>query len=115
MLMWTALTWIFVPIFASLYGLNGAAVGFTLVGLSSFVALYIGSKYVDIDFLHSVGKPLSATVIMGVVVFIVSSLITVSILQVILMIITAIAVYLPIIYLLEPNLLKMVKKVFLKQ
>src|SRR3989344_2381195 len=39
MIMWTVLTWAFVPLFAYFFGLNGAAIGFTLVGLSSFVAL----------------------------------------------------------------------------
>lgn len=69
MIMWTVLTLIFVPSLAFFYGLNGAAVGYSLVGLSSAVAIYIANKYIKVNFYESVFKPLFAALIMGLVIF----------------------------------------------
>lgn len=114
MIMWTALTWAFVPALALLYGVNGAAVGFTLVGLSSFIALYLVSKYVDIGYLQSVGKPLFASALMGFTVFIVRNLLTVSTQQIIAMIVTGLISYSVAIFILEPKLPCLIKNLFKK-
>lgn len=115
MIMWTVLTWIFVPAFSYFYGVNGAAIGFTLVGLSSFIALYIVSKYVDINYLQSVGKPLLATILMGICVFIAKSFFLISIQQVLSMIIVGLASYVVIIFVLEPKLLLLIQSQFRKK
>lgn len=112
MVMWTVLTWVFVPLLALLYGVNGAATGFTLVGLSSFIALYLVSKYVDIDYLKSVGKPLLASIIMGICVSFVRTIFFVSAIQVIVMVIAGLTSYLIIIFLLEPKLPSLIKNQF---
>lgn len=104
MVMWTILTWILVPSLAFLYGLNGAALGFTLVGLSSFIALYLVSKYVDINYLQSVGKPILAAFLMGIFVFFIRNIFPVSLQQVIAMILTGLFSYLVAIFILEPDL-----------
>lgn len=108
MLMWTFLTWIFVPIFAYTYGLNGAAVGFTIVGLSSFLALYLVSKYVAIDYFQSVGKPLIATLIMGLITLIIRNILPVSFWQVLVMVTAGFTFYLIIICILEPTIIKLI-------
>lgn len=115
MIMWTILTWIFVPILAFLYGVNGAAVGFTLVGSSSVIALYFVSKHVDINYIQSVGKPILAAVLMGTCVFIVKYVIPISWLQVILMIIVSLVSYLLLVVLLEPKLPVLIKNLFLRK
>lgn len=115
MVMWTALTWLFVPLLAFLYGLNGAAVGFTLVGLSSFVALYLVSKYVDINYLQSVGKPLLATILMGLGVFLIKNIFAVSLQQVILMVVVSFVSYSLTVFILEPKLLPLIKNQFKKR
>lgn len=115
MIMWTTLTWIFVPIFVFLYGVNGAAIGFTLVGLSSFVALYLVSKYVDIHYLKSVGRPFLATIIMGACVFITKSFLPISIQQAISMVLVGLISYLLVIILLEPKLPSLIKDQFRKK
>lgn len=115
MIMWTVLTWIFVPLFAFLYGLNGAALGFTLVGLSSFVALYLVSKYVDVDYLRSTGKPLLATIFMGACVFIVRNIISVSVQQVVVMSIVGLIAYCSVIFILEPKLPFLIRDQFRKK
>ncbi|MBU0999835.1 oligosaccharide flippase family protein [Patescibacteria group bacterium] len=112
MVMWTVLTWIFVPLMAVSFGLNGAALGFTLVGLSSFVALFLVSKYVDIDYLRSTGKPLLASVLMGFCVFTARSIFPSQWLQVILMIAVGTISYLLVIIILEPKLPLLIKSQF---
>lgn len=114
MIMWTVLTWIFVPALAVLYGLNGAAFGFTLVGLSSFVAIFIASKYVKVDYLQNVGKPLLAALLMGLSLQFVRSLLVISLMQVILMIVVGLIIYTVIILLLEPKIINMTKSIFKK-
>lgn len=115
MIMWTLLTWVFIPIMSVLYGVNGAAVGFTLVGLSSVVALYLVSKYIEINYLQSVGKPLFASFIMGICIFLAKTFLMISILQVIIMVIIGIISYLITILLLEPKLPFLIKDIFSKK
>lgn len=115
MIMWTILTWIFVPVLSFFYGLNGAAVGFTLVGLSSFVALYLVSKYVDINYLQGVGKPILASALTGLFVFVVRNLFSISMYQVIVMVIVGLVSYSATIFMLEPKLLLLIKNQFRKK
>lgn len=115
MIMWTVLTWVFVPALAFLYGINGAAVGFSLVGLSSIVALYLVAKHVDINYLQSVGKPMLAALLMGLSVFIVRNLFSVSLQQVIGMVITGLISYSVAIFILEPKLPLLIKSQFRKK
>lgn len=115
MIMWTVLTWLFVPPLALLYGVNGAAVGFTLVGLSSVVALYFVSKHVDINYLQSIGKPIFASALMGICVFIVKNIIPVSWLQVIITIVASFVSYLLLTIFLEPKLPGLIKNLFLRK
>lgn len=68
MVMWTALTWIFVPYLAINYGVNGAALGYSIVGASSVVAIYIAGRYVSFSIVNSALKPLLASLVMGVVI-----------------------------------------------
>ncbi len=70
MIMWTALTWILIPALAKLYGVNGAALGYALVGVSSVVAIFIAKKYVNFSINDAVIKPAIATLLMGVVLVI---------------------------------------------
>lgn len=71
MIMWTVLTWIFVPALAVKLGVNGAAAGYALVAASSVVAIYIAHKVVSFSLYNAVVKPGLGTLIMGLVLFIV--------------------------------------------
>ena len=66
MIMWTALTWIFLPILALKYSVVGAAVGYAIVGVSSTVAIYVARKYVHFSLLEAVFKPFVASIVMGI-------------------------------------------------
>ncbi len=115
MIMWTSLTWILVPPLAWLFGINGAAFGFTLVGLSSFIALYLVSKYVDINYWQSVGKPLLASALMGFCVFFAGNIFPVSLFQVVVMVIAGFIFYSLMIFLLEPGLVPKILNQFKKK
>ncbi len=65
MIMWTILTWLVIPAMAYLYGVNGAALGYAIVGSSSIIAILIAVKSVKVNFTESVGKPLLASMLMG--------------------------------------------------
>ena len=73
MIMWTVLTWGLVPFLGKMYGVNGAAVGYALVGLSSVIALYAGHKVVSYNFFESIIKPAIGTVVMLLVLLLIRS------------------------------------------
>lgn len=112
MVMWTILTWVFVPALTFLYGINGAAIGFSLVGLSSVIALYLVAKHVDINYLQSVGKPMLSAVLMGISVFFVKNFLSVSLQQVIAMVIVGLVSYLSAIFIFEPRLPLLIRDQF---
>lgn len=70
MIMWTVLTWLFIPFLAKIYGVNGAAAGYALVGASSVIAIIIAKKYVNFSIDEAVSKPLIGAGLMGVVLLI---------------------------------------------
>jgi O-antigen/teichoic acid export membrane protein len=71
MVMWTALTWLFVPYLAIRYSVNGAALGYALVGASSIVAIYIVRRIVKFSLYQSVFSPAIATMAMGAVLVVI--------------------------------------------
>lgn len=66
MVMWTVLTWVFVPYLATRFGANGAAAGYALVGASSVVAIFIVKKYVNFSLTEGALKPFFASIVMGI-------------------------------------------------
>lgn len=69
MVMWTVFTWVSVPYLARQQGVNGAALGYAIVGMSSLVVFYIVKKYVDFSIFNSILKPLLGTFVMIVSLF----------------------------------------------
>lgn len=67
MVMWTVLTWLLVPYLGSKYGVNGASIGYAVVGISSVVAIIIAKRYVNFSLMDSTFKPLFASLIMAAV------------------------------------------------
>ncbi len=110
MIMWTILTWAFVPILAIKYGVTGAAIGFSLVGSSSIIALIAALKFIEIDYLKVLGKPLITAVMVGIVAFGIKLLIPVSLAQVIVMIVGGLITFFTLVFLLEPQILSYLKK-----
>ncbi len=78
MVMWTVLTWAFVPYLAMKYSVNGAAAGYALVGASSVVAVYIVHKSVKFSLYKSVFTPAVASLVMGAILMVVRKMVSVS-------------------------------------
>ncbi len=70
MVMWTILTWFFVPAVAYKWGVNGASVGYMVVGVSSFLVFVASKRRVDWSIYESVVRPIIASLIMGFLVFV---------------------------------------------
>ena len=100
MIMWTVLTWIFIPFLAKNFGVNGAAAGYALVGISSVVAIYIAKKIVNFSLLDSFFKPLVSSVIMGIVIFVISKFFDPGLVLVLTLISIGVLVYMLSIYIL---------------
>ena len=64
MIMWTVLSWALIPLLAIKFSVNGASFGYSLVGLSSVIAIYIAKRYVNFSIFESIIKPLIASIIM---------------------------------------------------
>lgn len=79
MIMWTVLTWVFIPALSLKYGVNGAAGGYALVGLSSVVAMYIAYRYVKYSLVEAIFRPAIATLLMAAAMIFVRSLLFVNI------------------------------------
>lgn len=74
MVMWTTLTWVLVPYLAKKFGVDGAALGYSMVGASSVIAIYIVKKYVNFSIIDSTLKPFFATGVMAVTLLVLRSL-----------------------------------------
>lgn len=70
MIMWTVLTWVFVPVLAVRYSVNGAALGYAIVGSSSVVAIYIVYKVVKFSLYKSIFIPFISSSVMGLILLI---------------------------------------------
>jgi O-antigen/teichoic acid export membrane protein len=65
MIMWTALSWLLIPVLGAREGFVGASSGYFLVSVSSIVAYFILKRSVNIDAFYSLGKPFIASFVMG--------------------------------------------------
>lgn len=93
MIMWTVLTWVLVPILSIKFGINGAGLGYMLVGLSSIVAIRIATRSIDLNFWQVIGKPALAAVILGAVILGCRNLIQPSLFWVVILLCAGLALY----------------------
>lgn len=114
MVMWTILTWVFYPLLALKYGYNGVALGAALVATSSVVAIYLAQKYLHFSFWVGIKKPLMATLIMGVLVWVLKLFLPGNILGLMSLIIVGGLTYLGCMWLLVGQELIIDSKKFLK-
>jgi len=98
MVMWTVLTWIFVPILAIKYGINGAALGYVIVSSSSLVVIYIARRYVEFSLKQSVIPPLISSIVMAAVLLVLRSYVPYSVAGVIVIVVVGAAVFAGMMY-----------------
>ncbi|MBU0572420.1 oligosaccharide flippase family protein [Patescibacteria group bacterium] len=113
MIMWTVLTWVFIPVLAIKYGVNGAALGYALVGSSSIIAIYIVRRHVKFSLIEGIFRPAFAAALMGVVLILTRKILPVNLYSIGLLISLGFAVYVITIYLLVgPSIISDAKKSF---
>lgn len=78
MIMWTTLTWAFIPVLALKFSVIGASIGYSLVGASSIVAIFVAKKYVNFSLTDSMIKPAIGSIVMGIVLLIARHLLPIS-------------------------------------
>ena len=93
MIMWTVLTWLFVPTLAYKFGVVGASAGYGLVGASSIVAIIIAKKYVNFSVTDSMLKPGIAALVMGLILLIVKVFLPVTLISAGVLFVLGIAIY----------------------
>jgi PST family polysaccharide transporter len=93
MIMWTVLTWAFVPILALKFSVIGASIGYSLVGASSVVAIFIAKKYVNFSLMDSMIKPAIGSFVMGMVLIVMRRFLSVSITSMEILTVVGLAVY----------------------
>lgn len=99
MIMWTLLTWAIIPVLAIRYGVSGAAAGYSLVGASSIVAIYIVRRQIRFSLLDSVFKPGFTALAMSLVLLVFRGVLPVTLSSVWLLIGVGMLFYLFIMYL----------------
>ncbi len=96
MIFWTALTWIFTPVFIYLWGYNGVAPAAVLVATSVVLPIWLVKKIVDINLWENVGKPFLGALLMGLVLYLAVPLVVKNLIGIALMIILGVIIYLGI-------------------
>lgn len=69
MIMWLVLTWVLMPVFALKLGYNGVAMAAAIIAVSSLAAIYLARQEVKFDLVSPLGKPLLASILMGVLIY----------------------------------------------
>ncbi len=93
MIMWTSLTWLLLPFLAIRYGVNGAAMGYSIVGASSLVAIFVAKRFVNFSITDSMIKPLIGAILMGVVILVIKGMLPNTIYTVGVLVVIGIVVY----------------------
>ncbi len=94
MIMWTVLTWIFIPLLAWKFGVNGASAGYALVGASSVIAIIIARRYVHFSITDSMIKPAIGAFVMGGVLFVVKAFLPATLNSVVVLSVLGLIIYL---------------------
>ncbi|MBL7159438.1 oligosaccharide flippase family protein [Candidatus Microgenomates bacterium] len=66
MVFWTSLVWLLTPLFVILFGFNGVAGASLLMGLTSFLVVYIAKKHLQFDILTNILPSFLSSMIMAV-------------------------------------------------
>ncbi len=99
MIMWTALTWILSPILALQYGYFGVALASAIISLSSIVPIMIVTRMIKVDIWASLLQPLSASLVMGLGIYLLSNMLDKNLLNLLIIILAGGLIYLAVILL----------------
>lgn len=100
MIFWTISTWVLTPLLIIIFGFNGVSIASAAIATSLIVVVYIAKKYIEFNFLKVARAPFLASFLMGLLLYIVSSLVISNFPTLILMIIGGAILYLAIMFIL---------------
>ena len=93
MIMWTVLAFALVPVLSIKYEVIGAAIGFAGVSASSIIAIVIARRHVDFSLMASFGKPLIASIVMGITLLVVRQFLPINYYSLVILILIGVGVY----------------------
>ncbi|MBP7966800.1 oligosaccharide flippase family protein [Candidatus Woesebacteria bacterium] len=112
MIYWTVMTWLLVPVLSNRFGMLGFPIALVFLSLTFIAVMHVARKYVQFHFWSSIAAPFTASMIMGVIVFLVKSVYP-SYPGLILAIISGGLVYLAMLYVVfKINLIEELKSMF---
>jgi len=74
MVLWTTLIWILTPLFIHFYGYNGVSIASFLVTTTIVYTVFLVKKIIKFKFMPSIAKPLAATLLMTMIIYITSNI-----------------------------------------
>lgn len=115
MMIWTILTWVLTPVFIYYFGFNGVAMASFLVTLTIIYTVYLVNQIVNFNFVKSIYKPLTASLIMGLFVYSLLHFLTPSFTVLAFVILMGVGIYIFSIYLIAKNELYQGLKIVFKK
>lgn len=100
MVFWTLATWVLTPLAIYFWGYNGVAAASAIVATSVVFVIAIGKRYVPFDLKQVLFAPSVATVMMGIVIYLLSRMLIHNLFMVFVMIAIGIVIYSATIWLL---------------
>ena len=76
MIMWTLLTWVLTPVFIHFLGYQGMAFAAFMIGLSSFLVVFVAKKYLQFNILVNIYPSIFSSLIMAGFLFLIKSKLT---------------------------------------
>ena len=111
MVMWTALSWLLLPLLSKRWGVDGTALGYAIVGSSAFIVFYLVKRFLNWSVFDAAGKPLIASVVMGIYLYFLGKQISANVFNLVFLVVTGGLLYALTAYLLiGKSLLDDVKK-----
>lgn len=115
MVVWTSLTWILTPLLLLFFGYNGVAIASFVVTFTIIYTIYLVKKIVDFEFLPTIMHPAIASIIMGIVVFLVAKIFVTSLLTLSLVVALGIGIYGGVMYMIARKKFEEGIKILLKR
>lgn len=99
MVVWTTFTWVLTPLLLLLMGYNGVALASFLVTFSILYTIYLVKKIADFEFVPTIKHPAVASIIMGIVIFLVGKIFITNFFSIFVVVALGIVIYIGVMYL----------------
>jgi len=93
MIFWVIATWVITPIMIFIYGFNGVSIASVIIALSSVGVVVITKKYIAFRVLPAVTIPFASSLVMGGIVYFLSTRLPVNLFSIVIMIVVGMVSY----------------------